>query len=115
MTSLATCLPDSKPVQGSLFTVKLAIALALVALADFLFYDQRIGISVVVFALSVMAGSLGANLGELTQRRVLTAAILLFFALVPAVEELNLLSLLFALVSLGLGIAILTHPKLEGL
>jgi hypothetical protein len=115
MTSLATCLPDSKPVQASFFTVKLAIALALVALADVLFYDQRIGISVVAFALAVMAGSLGANLSTLTQRRVLTATIVLIVGLVPAVEELNLLSFLFAIVSLGLSVAILTHPKLEGL
>jgi hypothetical protein len=93
----------------------LAIALLLVAFADFLFYDQRLGISVAIFALAVMAGSLAANFVTLTQRRALTAAIALLVGLVPAVEQFSVLSFLFVIGSLGLGVAILAHPKLEGL
>jgi Domain of unknown function (DUF4173) len=115
MTTLATPIPDSRPVENHLFTIKLTIALALVALADFLFYDERIGLSVAIFAVAVMAGSLAANIGGITQRRALTATVVLAVGLVPAVEELNVVSFLIAVATLALAVAILTHPKLEGL
>ena len=115
MTTLATPIPDSRPVETHLLAIKLAIALALVALADFLFYDQRIGLSVSIFAVAIMAGSLAANIGGITKVRALRAAIVLVVGLLPAVEELNFISFLIAVAALALAVAILTHPKLEGL
>jgi uncharacterized protein DUF4153 len=115
MTTLATPIPDSRPVETHLFAIKLAIALALVALADFLFYDQRIGLSVSIFAVAIMAGSLAANIGGITKARAVRAAIVLVVGLLPAVEELNFISFLIAIAALALAVATLTHPKLEGL
>jgi hypothetical protein len=118
MTTLATSFPDSrpvaKPIERHLVAVKLAIALVLAALADFLFYDQRLGLSVAIFAIAVVVGSLAANIGGFTQRRTLAAAIVLVVGLLPAVEDLSFISFLFANIALGVAVAILTHANLEG-
>ena len=118
MTTLATSFSDSrpvaKPVERHLVAPKFAIALVLAALADFLFYDQRIGLSLAIFAFAVMAGSLVVNIGGLTQRRALTATLVLMVGLLPVIEELGIVSLLFAIMALGLAVAILTHANLDG-
>jgi hypothetical protein len=69
MTSLSTTDSDVRSAQESVFPVKLAIALFLAALADWLFYGERIGISAVVFALAVTCGSLIANFSRLNRNR----------------------------------------------
>src|ERR1700759_3253999 len=89
MTSLAPPLPDVQSETRNLLPVKLAITLGLTALADWLFYDERIGISMTLFAIALFAGSWLGNLVGLNWRRTATAALVLFVGLVPAVEELN--------------------------
>src|SRR5580692_5550510 len=74
MTSLAPPLSDVPPALQNLLPVKLALVLGLTALADWLFYDQRIGISLVLFAGALVAGSLLANRHAFDRRRTLTAA-----------------------------------------
>jgi hypothetical protein len=115
MTSLAPPLPDVQSTARNPLPVKLTLALALTALADFLFYDQRVGLSMAVFTAVLLAGACAANLGGLDRRRALLAAIVLAAALIPAVEELNVLSLLFVIAGAMVAIAFLTNPDFSQL
>ena len=99
----------------SSFPVKTAIALALAALADWLFYGHEIGISAVIFAIAVACGSLLANLAALSGKRAPIAGVLLLVALVPAIEEFNALSLAFVLLALGIGLLLTTSHERHGL
>jgi len=110
MTSLASPLPDTQAETRNLLPAKLALALGLTALADWLFYDQRIGISMTLFAIVLFAGSWLGNRVGISWRRTATAALVLFFGLVPAVEELNGLTFLFIVATLAYAISILTNP-----
>jgi hypothetical protein len=56
MTSITSQLPDLRSGRRPAIAPKLAIALALAAFADWLFYDQRLGLSVVIFAAALMSG-----------------------------------------------------------
>jgi len=116
MTSVATPLPHLYPGQRHPAGLKLALAFCLVALADWLFYDQREGISVVVFAVALMCGSLAANYDGLDRSRALPAAAVIFLAgLLPAAEDLNAMSFVFLVLALGIGVSILTNPNLKSL
>jgi hypothetical protein len=111
MTSLAPPLPDVQSEARNDLPVKLALVLSLTALADWLFYDQRLGISMTLFAIALFAGSWLGNLVGLSWRRTATAALVLFVGLVPAVEELNGLTFLFIVATLAYAISILTNPE----
>ena len=115
MTSLSSTASDIGRAPESVFPTKMAIALALAALADWLFYGERIGISVAVFAIALTCGSLLANFSRLNSRRALPAGILLLAGLVPALEEFNAVSLAFIVVALGLGLLLTTGRELDGL
>ena len=115
MTSLASPLPHTDAETHNILPVKLALVLALTALADLLFYDQRIGISMTLFAIALFAGSWLGNLVGLGWRRTATAALVLFVGLVPAVEELNGLTFLFIVATLASAISILTNPDFSRL
>jgi hypothetical protein len=90
--------------------IKLVIAIALAALADVLFWHQRIGLSMVLFAALVFAAALLANRAWSDQRRTVIAAMIVIAGLVPTVEDLNFLSFLFATGSVGIGIAVASNP-----
>jgi hypothetical protein len=113
MTSLTSPLPDAYPGQRISPLPKLAIALILTAFADWLFYGQRIGLSAAIFAATLATTSLLANSSELTLRRLRIAALVLAAGLLPAVEELNALSLLFIVIALAAGVAIMTGRELK--
>jgi Domain of unknown function (DUF4173) len=115
MTSITTPLPDLYPGERHPAGIKFAFAIALVILADWLFYDQREGISVVLFAVALMCGSLAANFGGLDRTRAVSAAAIFLAGLLPAVEDLNLLSFAVVIVALATGIAVLTNPNLKRL
>ena len=74
-------------VQENGFPIRLVIALALAALADWLFYGQRTGISAVIFAIALTGGALLANFSRLNKAQVLLAGLLVLAGLIPAVEE----------------------------
>ena len=111
MTDLTTPASDAGPAQASPLPVKPAIALALTALADWLFYDYQIGISAVAFALALVAGSLAANFTRLNRRRLLPAAALVLAGLAPAIEEFNAASLAFMTLALGVALLLTTNPQ----
>lgn len=112
MADFTTPASNASSIQDTAFPVKPLIAFALAALADWLFYDQRIGISAIIFAIALACGSLLANFARLDRRRVLLASILVLAGLVPAVENLNAVSLFFIVLALGVGLSLTTNRPL---
>jgi hypothetical protein len=112
MTDFTTPASDAGSVQGNALPVKPAVAFALAALADWLFYGERIGISAVLFAVALACGSLLANFARLDRRQIMLAGILVLASLVPAIEEFNTVSLIFIVLALGLSLSLTTNRNL---
>ena len=113
MTSFTSPLPDIRTGLRISPMPKLAIALFLTGFADWLFYDQRSGLSVVVFAAALAAAALLANTDQLTRRHAGLAGIVLLAGLAPAVEEINALSLLLVVLALAMSVALMTGRELS--
>jgi hypothetical protein len=111
MTDIASPLPEVRLQPRNLLPFKLAITIALAALADWLFYAQRVGISMALFAIVLFASSWLCNRIGFDRRRRLMATGVLIAGLLPAVEDLNPLSLLFVVAGLGFAVSILTNPE----
>src|SRR5215472_6332171 len=92
MTSFAEPAIDIGTAQGYGLLAKLAIALSLAAFADWLFYDERPGLSVAIFALALACATLAANPILHDRRRISTACVVLAAGLIPVIEELNWIS-----------------------
>ena len=112
MAEFSTPASNAGSIQENTFPAKLPITLALAALADWLFYGQRIGISAVVFAVALACGVLLANFARLNRTQLLLAGALLLAALVPAIEEFNAASFFFIVLALGIGLLLTTNRKL---
>lgn len=112
MADFTTPASNAGPVQGNAFPVKPVVAFALAALADWLFYGRRIGISAVIFAIALAGGSLLTNFARVDRRQVLLAGILVLAGLVPAVEEFNAASLFFIALAFGVGLSLTTNRHL---
>jgi hypothetical protein len=115
MPSFAPPIPDVRSAQTNLLSSRFAIALGLAALADWLFYGERIGMSFALFAIALMGCSLLANRAATDGRRMLLAGIVLIAGIIPAIEELNLLSFAFTVLALGVGVLVTTYPDADGL
>jgi hypothetical protein len=115
MTNLAQPESAIAPVRTNIHAVRIVTAIGLAALADWLFYDEYAGISLIIFAVALAACSLATNQSALERRRLLAAGLILVAGLVPAVEDLNALSLGFILLALGVAAAILTNPGFDSL
>ncbi len=74
---------------------QLAMVLALVALADWLFYGHAVGISALAFLIALAAGVILANPLRASAREMLIALGILVAALVPLAAEVSILSVLF--------------------
>ena len=115
MQSIAPPIPDIRSVQANPLPSRLAITLGLAALADWLFYNERIGISLVLFAVVLIGCSLTANRAASSGRRTLLAIVIVIAGIIPAIEELNPLSMALLAVALGIAVSIGTNPGLHGL
>lgn len=116
MTSLAsTIAADIQPDRHSSIPAKLGCALMLAALADWLFYGQRIGLSLTLFAIAVACVSVLFNQASLDLRRGGAGAAVLVAGLVPAVEELNTLSFLILAAALTFALLLATNTETAGL
>ena len=115
MTNLAQPESAFAPMRTNIHFIRVAAALALAALADWLFYDEYVGISLVIFAIALAACSLATNQSTLERRRLLAAALIFVAGLVPAIEDLNALSFGFVLLALGVAAAMLTNPGFDSL
>ncbi|APG08243.1 hypothetical protein BKD09_07880 [Bradyrhizobium japonicum] len=116
MTSLAsTIAAEIQPIRHSSIPVKVGLALVLAALADWLFYGQRIGLSLTLFAIAMACVSVLFNHAALDLRRTMIGTAILVAGLVPAVEELNMLSFLILVASLTIALLLATNPETTGL
>jgi Domain of unknown function (DUF4153) len=115
MTHLAQ--PEPTTVRGwtNIVSIRLATAIVLAGLADWLFYDENAGISVVIFAIALAGVSLMTNLETVDRQRLLLAAIILIAGVVPAIEDCNTISLGFVLLALGVAAAMLTNHGFDSL
>lgn len=91
------------------------MALALAALADWLFYGERVGLSLVIFATAIACASLLANNAILDFRRAMTGGAIVALGFVPAIEELNTLSFLILVAALVIALLLTTNPETTGL
>ena len=115
MTSLAsTIAADIQPIRHSSIPAKVGLALALAALADWLFYGERIGLSVTLFAIAIACVSVLFNHAALDFRRAAIGGAIVTLGLVPAVEELNTLSFLILLTALVVALLLATNPETKG-
>ena len=114
MAETSTPISNAGSIQKSSFAIKLIIALTLAALADWLFYGERIGISAVVFAIALACGALLGNFSRLNKTQVILAGLLVLIALVPAIEDFNATSFFFIVLALGVGLVLTTNRKLAG-
>lgn len=114
MTDLTTPVSSSRSLQDSL-AVKLAAALSLVVLADWLFYDHRLGISVVIFSVALAGISFTVNPVRSSLQRTLLAAGIVLAGLAPAVEDLDIISLLLLIFALTSAVAIAAESMKAGL
>jgi hypothetical protein len=111
MTDIASPLPDVRSEARNFLPLKLAITIALAALADWLFYAQRVGLSMALFAVVLFAASWLGDRVSFDRRRLLFAIGVLIAGLIPAIEDLNALSLLFVVSGIGFAVSILTNPE----
>ena len=114
MAEFSTPAPHAGSIQENAFPIKPAIALALAALADWLFYGQRTGISAVIFAIALTGAALLANFAKLNKAQVLLAGLVVLAGLIPAIEEFNVASLFFIVLALGIGLSLTTDRKPTG-
>lgn len=116
MTSLAsTIVEEIKPIGHSSIPAKVGLALLLAALADWLFYGQRIGLSLTLFAIALAGVSALSNHAALNLRRAMIGAAILVAGLVPVIEELNALSFLILVASLTIALLLVTNAEATGL
>ncbi|UPT85933.1 DUF4173 domain-containing protein [Bradyrhizobium barranii subsp. apii] len=115
MTSLAsTIAAEIQPIRHSSIPAKVGLALVLAALADWLFYGPRIGLSLTLFAVAMACVSVLFNHAALDLRRAMIGTAVLVAGLVPAVEELNMLSFLILTMALAIALLIATNPETTG-
>jgi len=116
MTSLATTSTTGiQPIRPSAISTRLAMAVMLAALADWLFYGQRVGLSLVIFAVAIACGSVLANHAALDFRRGATGAVIFALGLLPAIDELNTLSCFIVVTALMIALLLATNPETTGL
>ena len=111
--SFAETVPAALPARESSLAFKLAIAFVLAALADWLFYDQSIGISAVIFAIVLVCATAIANVASLDRKQIWLAGLVLLAGLAPAIEEANALSLALVVLALGFALSRTTNPDLD--
>jgi Domain of unknown function (DUF4153) len=88
------------PVRGS-WLWRIAIVAILTALADWLFFRHVVGMSLAFFVLAVGAGVLLANRIEATRREMLLYGGILVVAVLPSLEDFNVMSALVAALGTG--------------
>jgi hypothetical protein len=115
MTSLgSTIAAEFQPIRHSSIPAKVGLALALAALADWLFYGERIGLSLTLFAIVIACVSVLFNHATLDFRRAAIGGAIVTLGLVPAVEELNTLSFLILVTALVIALLLATNSETKG-
>lgn len=89
---------------------KLIAAFALVALADWLFYDRTIGLSLALFLPALVIAAVATNRSQVDARTAMVITGLLLAALVPLVEDFNVLSVIFGVGGAAFAVLAFTNP-----
>jgi hypothetical protein len=92
---------------------RIAIAVVLTALADWLFFRRVVGISLAAFLVAIAAGVLATNRIEAGRRATLIYSGALVAALLPLLEDVNVLSVSIAALGIG-GFALGVTAALRG-
>ena len=108
MTAMIETAPGETPLRRAGRTT--AITVALIALADYLIFDQAPGLNLFVLAIAIAAGILLLDLGRLSTKPVLLALSISVCAALPLLEAPTLTGALVAL--LGLAILALVRARL---
>lgn len=103
------------PARTSIHIIRMGAAIGLAGFADWLFYDEHIGISAVIFAVSLAVVSLASNFDTADRGRLFASSIILTLGFLPAIENLDVLSLAFALLALGVAAAMATNRGFDRL
>lgn len=103
--------PQSVKRRAGWLTIQLAAAAALVALADFLFYDRRLGISLALFLAALALTSTCLNPLRTPASRRWHAALLVAAGLLPIVEDISWLSVTIALLAVAASARMLTEAR----
>jgi hypothetical protein len=115
MTTLAAPTADVSSAEDNALPFKLAVAGSLAAFADWLFYGEDLGLSAAIFALALICGTLVANPILRDRRRIVTAGFILVAGIIPAIEELGVISFMLLVLALTASVAIMTRPDISGL
>lgn len=86
---------------GSNWFERIALVALLTALADFLFFRQYVGVSLVLFIIALAAAALAANHTGDDARVPTPYAVILVAALLPGLEDINVMSVLIAAFGIG--------------
>jgi hypothetical protein len=114
MTSLAASTVESTSAEGDPLIFKLAVASSLAAFAEWLFYGEPLGLSVAIFALALLIGTLAVNPVLRERRRMAMAAVVFVAGLIPIIEELGAISFILLVLALATSVAIVTGSDLSG-
>lgn len=113
-----TDVPASVDPSPALFNTtgrRLILAVILAALADWLFYGHRLGVSLALFLMLLAALSLLTNRVTATRRETSLGITLLLAGSLPIIESVNPLSVLIAVIATAIVVASLTNPFIGGL
>lgn len=103
------------PTAGQAKWLKFVCALGLLWLADIMFYNQPIGLCVVLFAIALFAGCVLVNCDKIDSRRWIVAAGIFVAGLAPGLEGLDMLSFAILVLTTISAVAVLTDPSAAGL
>src|SRR3954453_8203623 len=106
---------DAPPSTDDSAWHKFAAAFGLLWLADILFYDQPVGLSMTLFASALLAGCALVNHDRIDRRGSILAAGIFVAGLLPAIEALTPLSVLILVLTTITAVALSTDPVASGL
>jgi hypothetical protein len=98
------------PVLFNSTSRKLILAAILVALADWLFYGHRMGVSLALFLMCLAVSSLLTNPVPADRRQIFLGMTLMLAGWLPIIESVNPLSVLIAVLTTTVVVASLTNP-----
>ena len=102
MTTITMMAPAMKTSPVPSYCRRIGAGILLVALADFLFYGQPVGITVLIFAIVLAATVVAMHPAALNDGRVWLKPAALFAALLPLVESVSPLSILVGVAALAI-------------
>lgn len=114
-----TISPDANSIDAPLTVAqdippfKIAIVIGLIALADWLLYRHRAGVSVVIFLAVVAAASVCANPIHARRRELISAITVLIVGFVPMLVQPGLLAAMFAIAGVAYTAVTATEPGMD--